>query len=129
MPLVPRRRSRHHPQFVFGGGNSVGGQALVGIPHVSRLRALHADARVWPFETGARLPTRSEARVVVAEIYPSLFHTREETATDIHDRLQVIATAKALARRDAEGTLAELFAAPVAEESVLYEEGWILGAS
>jgi hypothetical protein len=116
------------PWFVFGGGNSVGGQALVGIPHASRLRAQHRDARVWPFETGARLPSRTDARVVIAEIYPSLFHTREKTKTDVHDRLQVIATARAMARQDSNGTLADLFAAPVAEDAVLYEEGWILGA-
>jgi hypothetical protein len=116
------------PWFVFGGGNSVGGQALVGIPHVSRLRAQHEDARVWPFETGARLPSRAEARVVLAEIYPSLFHTREKTKTDVHDRLQVIATAKAIARHDVAGTLGDLFAAPAPEESILCEEGWILGA-
>jgi precorrin-8X/cobalt-precorrin-8 methylmutase len=116
------------PWFVFGGGNSVGGQALVGIPHVSRLRAQHEDARVWPFETGARLPSRAEARVVLAEIYPSLFHTREKTGTDVHDRLQVIATAKAIARHDAAGTLDDLFAAPAPDASVLCEEGWILGA-
>ena len=116
------------PWFVFGGGNSVGGQALVGIPHVARLRAQHEDARIWPFETGARLPSRAEARLVLAEIYPSLFHAREKTSTDVHDRLQVIATAKALARHDVAGTLGDLFAAPSAEESVLCEEGWILGA-
>ena len=116
------------PWFVFGGGNSVGGQALVGIPHLSRIRAQHEDARVWPFETGARLPSRSEARVVLTEIYPSLFHTREKTMTDVHDRLQVIAAAKTMARHDVEGTLVDLFSAPAADEAVLYEEGWILGA-
>jgi hypothetical protein len=50
----------------------------------------------------------------------------EKTMTDVHDRLQVIATAMAPARRDLEGTLAELFA-PDAEEAMLHEEGWILG--
>ena len=48
--------------------------------------------------------------------------------TDVHDRLQVIATAKAIARHDLAGTLGALFAAPAPEESILYEEGWILGA-
>jgi hypothetical protein len=46
--------------------------------------------------------------------------------TDVHDRLQVIATAMAPARRDLEGTLAELFA-PDAEEAILHEESWTLG--
>lgn len=112
--------------FVYGGSNSVGGQALVGIPHVARLREALADARVWPFETGARLPPRGEARIVLAEIYPSLFHARQPGA-EVHDRLQVISTAFAFARLDADGLLEELFAAPGEDPAVLHEEGWILG--
>jgi hypothetical protein len=114
------------PWFVFGGSNSVGGQALVGVPHLARLREALPDARVWPFETGARLPPRGDARLVLAEVYPSLFHTRQHGG-EVHDRLQVISTAVAFARLDAGGLLEELFTAPRAEAAVLHEEGWILG--
>jgi hypothetical protein len=114
------------PWFVFGGSNSVGGQALVGVPHVSRLREDFPDARVWPFETGARLPSRRDARIVLAEVYPSLFHVRQHGA-EVHDRLQVLSTALAFARLDADGLLETLFAAPGTDPAVLHEEGWILG--
>ncbi len=114
------------PWFVYGGANSVGGQALVGIPHVARLREALPDARVWPFETGATLPARGDARIVLAEVYPSMFHVRRQGA-EVHDRLQVIATARAFARLDADGKLAQRFAAPPEDPAVLHEEGWVLG--
>ena len=113
------------PWFVFGGSNSVGGQALVGIPHVARLREALPDARVWPFETGARLPPPRDARIVLAEVYPSLFHARQR-GVEVHDRRQVISTALAFARLDADGLLESSFAAP-RTDAVLHEEGWILG--
>jgi hypothetical protein len=113
------------PWFVYGGSNSVGGQALVGIPHVARLRQALPDARVWPFETGARLPPRADARIVLAEVYPSLFHVRQH-GREVHDRLQVTATAIAFARMDADGLLGKLFAVP-RMDAALHEEGWILG--
>jgi hypothetical protein len=124
-----RARARSSPWFVYGGGNSVGGQALVGIPRVRELRAAISDARIWPFETGARLPPREEARVVLAEIYPSLFHVRDRATEIVHDRLQVEAAARRFAVLDARGDLAALFAAPPADPAVLHEEGWVLGAT
>jgi precorrin-8X/cobalt-precorrin-8 methylmutase len=119
-------RTASTPWFVYGGANAVGGQALVGIPHVARLREAIPEARVWPFETGARLPPRGAARVVLAEVYPSLFHVRRPGA-EVHDRLQVIATARAFARLDAEGRLAAAFGVPGADPAALHEEGWVLG--
>ncbi len=113
------------PWFLYGGSNSVGGQALVGIPHVARLRDALPDARVWPFETGAMVPARVDARIVLAEVYPSLFHTRQHGG-EVHDRLQVKSTALAFARLDADGLLENLFAAP-RTDAALNEEGWILG--
>lgn len=79
-------------------------------------------ARVWPLETGAPLPPRRDARIVLAEVYPSLFHARQPGA-EVHDRLQVISTALAFARLDADGLLEELFTAPPADAAVLHEEG------
>jgi hypothetical protein len=112
--------------FVYGGPNSVGGQALLGIPRVAFLRRTLSDARVWPFETGAALPSRAEARIVVAEIYPTLFHDR--AAVGVKDELQVMAAVLAFAERDATGTLQEWFAAPE-DPAVLEEEGWVLGVA
>jgi len=97
----------------------------VGIPHVARLREALPDARVWPFETGAKLPPPRDARIVLAEVYPSLFHARQR-GVEVHDRRQVISTALAFARLDADGLLESSFAAP-RTDAVLHEEGWILG--
>jgi hypothetical protein len=128
--LTDRRAgTKSSPWFVYGGGNSVGGQALVGIPRVHELRAAFRDARVWPFETGASLPERSGARVIMAEIYPSLFHTRVPGSAQVHDELQVEATAARFASLDASGSLVQMFSAPPATDAVLGEEGWVLGAT
>lgn len=99
------------------------------------------DARIWPFETGATLPDRQQARVVCAEIYPSLLYGGRSRAASSHgpteaappgatveDALQVLAVVHALAERDAQGTLGEWFAAPCDHPAVLQEEGWVLGA-
>jgi len=128
--LTDRRAgTKSSPWFIYGGGNSVGGQALVGIPRMCQLRAALNDARVWPFETGAALPDRSEARVVMAEIYPSLFHTRVPGSADVHDKLQVEATVARFAALDTNGSIAQMFSAPPATDAVLGEEGWVLGAT
>jgi hypothetical protein len=118
-------RTASSPWFVYGGSNSVGGQALLGIPRVAYLRRNLTDARVWPFETGPTLPGRDAARVVLAEIYPSLFLERK--AEGVKDKLQVMAAVLAFAEEDARGGLSDWFAAPVDDPAVLEEEGWVLG--
>lgn len=122
-----RANTSSSPWFLYGGGNSVGGQALVGIPRVLALRDAFPDALVWPFETGARCPGRDEARIVLAEIYPSLFHERDPASAEVHDKLQVEATVRGFAALDAAGELAVLFAAPPDDPDTLHEEGWVLG--
>jgi hypothetical protein len=121
--------TKSSPWFVYGGGNSVGGQALVGIPRVRELRAAFDDARVWPFESGASLPDRTQARVVLTEIYPSLFHTRAPGSLEVHDKLQVETTVRRFATLDAAGAISAMFAALPRMDSVLGEEGWVLGAT
>src|SRR5262249_30292565 len=62
------------PCWKLLGTGSVGGQALTGIPVVRALRddpRWHRQTRVWPCETG--LSPRPDARVVMAEVYPSLW--------------------------------------------------------
>ncbi|MEM7641258.1 MAG: molybdopterin-binding protein [Pseudomonadota bacterium] len=98
---------------------SVGGQSLVGMAALAKLRARHPDLAVWPQQTGFDLP---DARIVLAEIYPSLWPPARH---DIKDAGQVIATASALR------ALPETaFTAPAALDDsarIAREEGWILG--
>ena len=73
--LADRAAPGAQPVWKLCYAGSAGGQALTGIPRVLALRddrALAAVSRVWPFETGLRLPPRREALVVFAEVYPSL---------------------------------------------------------
>ncbi len=132
-PTIPVRASArteqaHHPperricdvrakgaktvwQLAYAG--SVGSQMLLGLPALTRLKAdprIANRAQVWPFETGLRTP---EARAVIAEVYPSLL--RDEVRArrgdgEILDSAQVRVNAEALARLDASGGLAPLFA-------------------
>jgi hypothetical protein len=122
-----RARTVSSPWFLFGGANSVGSQALTGIPVVYRLRKSLQTARVWPFETGPRLPPREEARVVLCEVYPSLGFTADATDAAVRDEQQVRTTAQRFAALDASAQLSPLFSAPAGHEAALVEEGWILG--
>lgn len=115
---------------------SVGGQAILGIPAVRRLKLARGEAvRVWPFETGFKALGPADLEgvdAVVAEVYPSLLKA-QPAAGEVKDLAQVRATAEHFAKLDEAGKLAELFAAPKAvAPDVLVdaerEEGWILGA-
>jgi hypothetical protein len=115
---------------------SVGGQALLGIPAVRRLKLARGEAvRIWPFETGFKPLTEADlagVEVVVAEVYPSLIKG-DGAAGEVKDLVQVRTTAEHFARLDEASKLAPLFGPPkgAAAETVLdaeREEGWILGA-
>ena len=115
---------------------AVGGQAILGIPAVRRLKLARGEAlRAWPFETGYRPLTEADldgVEVVVAEVYPSLFKA-PTVAGEAKDLTQVRATAEALAKMDEAGELSKAFAPPKdADEALIarveQEEGWILGA-
>ncbi len=105
---------------------SVGGQTLTGLPALHRLRLdprISERVAVWPFETGFSAPTAS---IVLAEIYPSLLGRL--VSAEVKDAAQVTALARALARLDAAGRLAPLFAPEGEARAVVErEEGWILG--
>lgn len=120
-------------QLAYAG--SVGSQVLLGLPALKRLAAspsMAGHAAVWPFQTGLRTP---EARVVIAEVYPSLL--KKEIAErrgdgEILDRAQVRVNAKAFAHLDARGELAPLFSGaprltPEQRRLIETEEAWILG--
>lgn len=115
---------------------SVGGQAIVGIPAVRRLKDARGEAvRVWPFETGFKALTEADldgVDVVVAEVYPSLLKAVPAPG-EVKDLAQVRELAEHFAKLDEAGKLAAAFAAPKGlDESALAvaetEEGWILGA-
>jgi hypothetical protein len=115
---------------------SVGGQALLGIPAVRRLKLARGEAlKVWPFETGFKPLTEADLAgvdVVCAEVYPSLWKP-EGAPGEVKDLMQVRTTAEHFARLDEANKLGALFGPSkgAAADAVLdaeREEGWILGA-
>jgi hypothetical protein len=118
------------------GAGAVGGQSLVGIPALKRLKDELGDkALVWPFESGWRGLTSEDMdgrEIVAAEVYPALVTAKPEPG-EIADRAQVRALAEYFAKLDEAGKLGAAFAppkeaAPDMVETVEREEGWILGA-
>lgn len=116
---------------------SVGGQAIMGIPAVRRLKDARGEAvRVWPFETGFKTLTEADldgVEAVVAEVYPSLIKAVPAPG-EIKDLAQVRGLAEHFAKLDEAGKLAALFGPPkdapeALVEDVQTQEGWILGAS
>jgi precorrin-8X/cobalt-precorrin-8 methylmutase len=122
------------PCWKLLGAGSVGGQALTGIPVARALRddpRWRRDARVWPFETGVRAPR--EARIVMAEVYPSLWAVKPE-ADEAKDAAQVRTVARFLRARDQADELPALFAGdsaltPAQRNQVEREEAWTLGVT
>lgn len=115
---------------------SVGGQAILGIPAVRRLKLARGEAlKVWPFETGFKALTPADldgVEAVVAEVYPSMLKVAP-AAGEVKDLAQVRAMAEHFAKLDEAGKLAALFATPKGLEGdataeAEREEGWILGA-
>lgn len=119
--MAERRAVEHavpaaQPVWKLYTTGSVGSQALLGLPVLSRLRRL-PGVTVWPFEP--------PGQVVLAEVWPSLLAAQvaAEQGGEIRDRVQVRVLARALKRLAAGGRLAPLFDVP----EVAREEGWILG--
>jgi hypothetical protein len=115
---------------------SVGGQAILGIPFVRRLKLARGEAlKVWPFETGFRPLGEADlegVEVVVAEVYPSMLKPQGAPG-EVKDLTQVRTTAEHFARLDEANRLGALFGPgkEAGADVVLdaeREEGWILGA-
>ncbi len=115
---------------------SVGGQAIMGIPVVRRLKAARGDAaKVWPFETGFKAIAEADLAgvdVVFAEVYPSLIKG-PALPGEVKDQTQVRVTAEHFARLDEANRLGDAFGpAKGARAEVVTEaereEGWVLGA-
>jgi hypothetical protein len=116
---------------------SVGGQAILGVPLVRRLKLARGEAvRVWPFETGFKALHEGDlagVEAVVAEVYPSLIKA-VPVAGEVKDQAQVRATAEHFARLDEAGKLGAAFGPSKSAPADLVvdaetEEGWILGAA
>ena len=115
---------------------SVGGQAILGMPAVRRIKQARGDAaKVWPFETGFKALTEADlqgVQVVLAEVWPSMVKPLG-VAGEVKDLQQVRTLAEHFARLDEANKLGALFGPPkgTAADVVLdaeREEGWILGA-
>jgi hypothetical protein len=116
---------------------SVGGQAILGIPVLRRLKLARGEAmKVWPFETGLKAldtPDLAGVELVAAEVYPALVKSVPAPG-EVKDLAQVRASAEHFARLDEAGKLGALFGAsktapPGVVQDAEREEGWILGAS
>ncbi len=114
---------------------SVGGQAILGIPAVRRMKLARGEAlKAWPFETGFKNLTEAylaDVDVVVAEVYPSIYKA-QPAAGEVKDQAQVRVTAEHFAKLDEAGKLGSAFGAgksadPTVVETAEREEGWILG--
>jgi hypothetical protein len=151
--LQPKRTREHgpgdlpemrHADAATGGGSiwklyyagSVGGQAILGIPVVKRLKQARGDAvKVWPFETGWKALGAADldgVEVLVAEVGPSLFKA-QPLPGEPKDQAEVRVAAEHFAKLDEAGKLGAVFAAlksaaPELVAEVEREEGWILGA-
>lgn len=119
----------------LGGAGAVGGQTLVGIALLARLRErLELERRfaVWPFETGLAMPA-ADVDVVLVEMWPTLFVAAADLPPDrVRDAAQVEAVVEALidaaAGDDWPGWWSPGFGADDAErDHVVSEEGWVLG--
>ncbi len=128
-------RKSAHPVWKLYYNGAVGGQALLGIPMVRRLKDARGEAmRIWPFETGwSALGEAALAGVdvVAAEIDPAAA-SGQPLPGESRDAAHVRALAEHFARLDEAGTLAASFAAPkgIAADviaDVEREEGWALG--
>lgn len=114
---------------------SVGGQAILGIPAVRRLKLARGEAlKAYPFETGFKALTEADLAgvdVVVTEVYPSLYKA-QPLPGEVKDQAQVRVTAEHFAKLDEAGKLGAVFgpsktADPAVVVDAETEEGWILG--
>lgn len=104
------------PLWQMSGAGSVGGQVMMGLPVLHRLRLRFAPhLSVWPFEPLA-------TSVAVLEIWPSLT-VQGVPAGWIKDAWQVHSVALDLARRP----VADLTRLLTVTAPAALEEGWILG--
>ena len=121
------RTAGHYPKSCWQllGAGSVGSQTMTLLPI---LHSVLDRVSVWPFTTGLSTPVEP-ARVVIAEVWPSMF-VRAAPIGMVLDAAQVAGTAAALRDADRAGVLPDWFSphcTPIERARVESEEGWILG--
>ncbi len=125
-----------NPVWKLYYNGAVGGQAILGIPMLRRLKLAFGETlKVWPFETGWKAPTEAELTevdVVAAEVSPTLVKATPLPG-ELKDTAEVRTLAEHLGKLDETGKLADLLnPAKGAAEKVIadveQEEGWVLGA-
>ncbi len=104
------------PVWQLSGAGAVGGQVLMGLPTLARLRkAFLPDVAVWPFEA-------LDKPIAIVEIWPSLI-AKAVAATQptgrIKDAHQVLLLAQTLSALAPDQLAAMLDVAPTAEGSIL----------
>ena len=141
--ITESRLRRTQETWKLLGVGSVGGQTLVGIPYLHRLRR-HAElaniSAVWPFETNfTQTPSPEMGPYVVhTEIWPGVVRDAvasiiEKRKVAIRDQIQVRTLCQWAADLDEKNELGQLFKTPSGLDSgqiqnCIEHEGWILGA-
>lgn len=117
-------------QLFYNG--SVGSQCMLGLARLQKLRGEHRlgnSIAIWPFDTD--FEHRLSSPIVFAEIYPSL--DGHDVSVTPKDRAQVEAQVTRFAALDAAGQFSAALSLPpefvAHRETILAEEGWIVGAS
>ena len=127
------RERGHQPKSVWqvAYAGSVGGQTLVALPVIHRLRQVFDELQllVWPFDTGYDTGRFPSPGVVVAEVYPSLL-PHDPSLHPVRDAAQVLALVAAYRRMAQDGSLLTAIGPPdlsaLAITATVQEEGWIL---
>ena len=105
------------PVWQLSGAGAVGGQVIMGLPVLHRLRQRFAPhVAVWPFEP-------LDTQVSIVEVWPSLLSATVTRMAHLHaikDAVQVTVLARAIAALDP-GALSSML------EVSAPEEGWIFG--
>ena len=117
--LAETRATGAFPVWQMSGAGAVGGQVLMGLPVLARLRAASSgQVAVWPFEP-------ITAPVVIAEVWPSLLVKGRPPAGWIKDAWQVTRLATVLAALPPARMQALLTEG--VPDIARREEGWIVG--
>jgi molybdopterin molybdotransferase len=114
-----RRARGAFPVWQMAGAGSVGGQVMMGLPVLARLRA-RFGAAAWPFES------LEDAPLALVEVWPSLIDDAVRAGQlpgEIRDAAQVRVLAGALAALSRDD-LAAMLTVEAPEAAI---EGWILG--
>ena len=122
------RSASGFPFCRVGDNGTVGGQSIVGMPHLLRLlQDAERDGirvTVWPFD-GLHLDALPDSHLTL-ELYPSAVRAKGVVKSDANDAIASTAWAQA---QDRAGTLAsaiDLRVRPLADHQRIHFEGWIV---